>query len=93
MVNECTSYVPPELGSTAHAEGEKRWPSTASWRTRMTEVKPYLCSIPDAAAMLSVSRSKTYELIAAGDLATVSIGRRRLVRMESVRTLAMGQAA
>jgi excisionase family DNA binding protein len=61
--------------------------------TLMTEVKPILCSIPDAATMLSVSRSKAYELIANGELATVRIGRRRLVRIESVQTLAMGAAA
>lgn len=55
--------------------------------------QPLLCSIPAAALMLGVSRSKTYELIGDGRLITVSIGRRRLVRVESVRTLALGEAA
>ena len=59
----------------------------------MTEVKPMLCSIPDAATMLGVSRSKTYELISAGQLVTTSIGRRRLVRLDSIRALALGEAA
>ena len=52
-----------------------------------------LCSIPDAAHSLGVSRSKTYELISEGRLLTVSIGRRRLVKTESVRALASGEDA
>ena len=54
---------------------------------------PLLCSISTAAEMLAVSRSKTYELIGDGSLITVSIGRRRLVQMESIRALALGEAA
>ena len=52
-----------------------------------------LCSIPDAARALGLGRSKLYELIAERRLETVSIGRRRLVRVESVRNLALGEAA
>lgn len=52
-----------------------------------------LCSIPDAARALGLGRSKLYELIAEGRLETVAIGRRRLVRVESVRALALGEAA
>jgi len=52
-----------------------------------------LISIPDAARALGLGRSKLYELIAEGRLETVSIGRRRLVRVESVRVLALGEAA
>ena len=47
-----------------------------------------LISIPDAAKALGIGRSMLYELIGEGRLQTVSIGRRRLVRAESVRTLA-----
>lgn len=56
-------------------------------------IEAVLCSIPDAAKALGLGRSKTYELIAEGRLATVTIGRRRLVRVESVRSLAAGEAA
>ena len=56
-------------------------------------MEPMLCSIPEAAGALGVSRSKTYELISDGLLLTVSIGRRRLVRIESIRALALGEAA
>lgn len=52
-----------------------------------------LCSIPDAARALGVGRSKLYELIGEGRLETVAIGRRRLVRTDSVRALALGEAA
>jgi excisionase family DNA binding protein len=52
-----------------------------------------LCSIPDAAKALGVGRSKLYELIAEGRLETVTIGRRRLVRTDSIRALALGEAA
>ena len=59
----------------------------------MNKIKPLLCSIPDAAIALGVSRSKTYELIGQGLLLTVSIGRRRLVRVDSVEAIALGEAA
>ena len=52
-----------------------------------------LCSISDAAKSLGCGRSKVYELISEGALETITIGRRRLVRVESVRALALGAAA
>lgn len=56
-----------------------------------------LCSIPDAAHMLGIGRSKTYELINEGLLETFAIGTRRLVKIASVRALveraAMSEAA
>ncbi|WP_346324298.1 excisionase family DNA-binding protein [Emcibacter sp. SYSU 3D8] len=55
------------------------------WRN---DLQPILCSISEAAKALGLGRSKTYELIAAGRLETVSIGRRRLIRIESVKTFA-----
>jgi excisionase family DNA binding protein len=55
--------------------------------------EPYLLSIDKAAEALSIGRSKTYELIGQGKLVTVTIGRRRLVRMDSVQALARGEAA
>lgn len=47
-----------------------------------------LVSIPDAAKALGIGRSKTYELMDAGRLETVTIGRRRLIRIASVKALA-----
>ena len=57
----------------------------------MTEC--YLLSIRETANALSIGRSKTYQLISEGKLLTVSIGRRRLVRADSVRAVALGEAA
>lgn len=54
---------------------------------------PVLLSIDKTAEALSIGRSKTYELIGQGKLVTVTIGRRRLVRMDSVQALARGEAA
>lgn len=59
----------------------------------ITSIQPLLCSIPEAAKALGISRSKTYELISERRLLTVSIGRRRLVRTESIRAIASGEAA
>ena len=50
--------------------------------------KPFLLSISECGRMLGIGRSKTYQLIGEGQLDTVTIGRRRLVRAESVRVLA-----
>ena len=56
-------------------------------------MEPLLYSIHEAANLLRIGRSKTYELIAAGKILTVTIGRRRLIKAESVRAIANGEAA
>jgi excisionase family DNA binding protein len=55
--------------------------------------EPILLSIDKAAEKLGIGRSKTYELITQGRLLTVNIGRRRLVRIDSVRAVANGEVA
>ncbi|MCH8616635.1 excisionase family DNA-binding protein [Sphingomonas sp. SM33] len=55
--------------------------------------EPILISIDKAAETLSIGRSKTYQLISEGRLLTVNIGRRRLVRADSVRAIASGGTA
>ena len=52
-----------------------------------------LCSIPDAAKALGVGRSKLYGLITEGRIETITIGRRRLVRTDSMRAFALGGEA
>ncbi len=49
--------------------------------------EPLAVRIPDAVRMTGIGRSKLYELIAAGDIETVKIGRCTLVPMESLREL------
>ena len=50
-------------------------------------MQPLLFSIRDAGKVLGLGRSKVYELIGDGELRTVSIGRRRLVLVDSVKAL------
>lgn len=52
-----------------------------------------LCGVPEAAKALGLGRSKIYDLIAEGKLQTVTIGRRRLVRVASIRALAGPEAS
>ena len=47
-----------------------------------------LCSQAEAGKMLAIGKTKLGELIAHGELETVRIGARRLVRIDSVRRLA-----
>lgn len=49
-------------------------------------------SIPGAAEALGIGKSKAYQLIGEGKLETVTIGRRRLVRIASVKALAQSLA-
>jgi excisionase family DNA binding protein len=46
--------------------------------------KPLLLSVPEAARELGISQSKTWQLVKTGALASVAIGRRRLIRYESL---------
>ena len=43
-----------------------------------------LLTVEDAAEVLAVSRSRAYELIASGELASVSIGRSRRVPVRAI---------
>ncbi|WP_347269710.1 helix-turn-helix domain-containing protein [Rhizorhabdus histidinilytica] len=45
---------------------------------------PYLCSILDAANMLGIGRTKLYEMLTTGELVSMQIGKRRLVKVDSI---------
>lgn len=47
-------------------------------------VKPRLVGVAQAASILGIGRTKTYELISEQLLDTVTIGTRRLVTVESI---------
>ena len=51
-------------------------------------MQPMLCSQAEAGKMLAIGKTKLGELIAKGDLETIRIGARRLVKIASVRRLA-----
>jgi excisionase family DNA binding protein len=50
-----------------------------------------IASINDTSRALGIGRTSVYRLIAEGKLATVKIGRRTLIKTESIRTL-IGEA-
>lgn len=50
-------------------------------------------SINDACAASSIKRTKLYELIAAGQIETAKIGKRTIVKADSLRRLIEGGAA
>jgi excisionase family DNA binding protein len=51
-----------------------------------------MLSVPEAAERLGVGTTKIKQLIASGQLASVTIGRRRLVPAENVRSFGSGDA-
>ncbi len=50
-------------------------------------MEPQVVSIAEARAMTRLGTTKLYELIGDGVLSTCKIGRRRLVRVDSIRAL------
>lgn len=56
-------------------------------------MSPELITVANARGMMSVGRTKLYELINDGHLRTVKIGRRRLVRVDSIKALIEASAA
>lgn len=56
-------------------------------------VNPLGYSINDAVAVSSIKRSMLYELIAAGKIETTKIGKRTIVKADSLRRLIEGGAA
>lgn len=49
-----------------------------------------VCSVKDAATLMGVGRTFTYELIKQGRLETVKLGRRTLIKMDSITALIGG---
>lgn len=56
-------------------------------------ISPIGYSINDAVAVSSIKRSMLYELIAAGKIETTKIGKRTIVKADSLRRLIEGGAA
>lgn len=55
-------------------------------------MEPLALSISDTAKALSLGRTSIYAMIADGRLEAFKLGRRTLVRMESIRRLVAGEA-
>ncbi|MFK0045273.1 helix-turn-helix domain-containing protein [Streptomyces sp. NPDC090741] len=56
--------------------------------TAVTPVAPVLCTVEFAAELLSLGRSTLYELMAAGELPFVKVGRARRIRRTDIDTFA-----
>lgn len=56
-------------------------------------MQPVTVSVAEAAKMIGLGLTMTYELVSEGQLDTIKIGRRRLVRVESIRRLTGSAAA
>lgn len=50
-------------------------------------MQPFTISVTDAAKALSLGRTSIHALISSGRLETIKIGRRRLVKVDSIRQL------
>lgn len=51
-------------------------------------MEPILCSQAEAGKMLAIGKTKLGELISSGQIETVRIGTRRLVKISSIKQLA-----
>jgi len=68
-------------------------PAVNHGQPRSAKAMPRLLSIKQATFELGLSRTRTYELIAAGKLKTIKIGRRRFVANEALDEFIAGLSA
>jgi len=57
------------------------------------KMEPEVVSVAEARTITRLGETKIYELIGTGQLASVKIGRRRLIRLDSIRRLTGAVAA
>jgi excisionase family DNA binding protein len=62
-------------------------PQTAELRVSIAFAERLTCTIAEACEATGLGRTKLYELIGSGDVETATIGRRRLVKVRSLRRL------
>ena len=55
--------------------------------TAATELQPLAYSIPDACRVTTCGKTKIYQLISEGKLASTTIGKRRVILADSLRRL------
>jgi len=64
----------------------------AAEHDRAQSPEPVTVRIPEAMRMLGLGRSKLYELIGDGKIATIKVGRSRLVVMRSIHDFVSAQS-
>ena len=82
-----------QVGSSTGTSARQCGQNEASVQAGDDRIEKLLLAVREAADVLSVSRSRVYELIYAEQLDSVKIGRSRRVSLASVRRLAEGPSA
>jgi excisionase family DNA binding protein len=59
---------------------------------KWNEMEPVLVSVDQAATVVGIGKSKLYELLLSGELKSLKIGRRRLIRMSALEEFVDGLA-
>jgi excisionase family DNA binding protein len=77
----------PRITPRRHATGTGSAEAVLSQYRKTLPVEPLCLRIPAACAFVGISRSKLYELIAAGEIETIKLGTATLVLTESLRGL------
>lgn len=85
MADECDDRARDIEGLSATRRTE---PSELPSSTPKETIEPYTLSIKDASRLLGLGRSTIYRLIGEGQLDTVKIGNRTLIKTASIRNLA-----
>jgi excisionase family DNA binding protein len=73
-----TNTQSPAISKYCRAQTDKRAMDTIPFAQRLS------CTVAEACAATGLGRTKLYELIGAGSVATTLIGRRRLVSVKSL---------
>lgn len=94
-----THHIGPPYSPATDAEASKDPPVERvvqvirGDRPMSSHPTPLAYSVPDAAAMLGIGRTKCFDLIQRGELPSVTIGRRRLVLAEQLQAYCAELAA
>ena len=82
----------PACGHALFTVDEPAWPARAQARGEPEPVGPLLLRVAEAAEVLAISRSSLYQLMSAGEVRTVRLGRAVRVPRREVERLADGGA-
>jgi excisionase family DNA binding protein len=84
MAGECEGWARVAERSVEGSQTEKRLSSDSATREAIERLA---LSVKDAARLLGLGRSTIYRLIGEGELQTIKLGNRTLIKMASLRSL------
>ncbi len=73
-------------------EGLENMESQSSTRGTIPFDERLTCSVAEAGSAIGVSRAMIYKMISSGDIETIKIGRRRLVKVFSLKRLLLANS-